>query len=206
MASIEIRNQANDSLLTPKNSALLIIDYQPAQINAVNSMPRSKMLNNIVVAAMAAEAYGLPIILSTVNVAKGSGDTVPTIKNAIGTTKSHDRTSINAWEDREFRNAVIKTARRKLLVCALWTESGMSFPTLDMLGEGYEVYPVVDALGGTSIAAHEAALRRVEMAGARPTSVAQLLCELQRDWNRRETVPDAMRLLYSADIFLNMGG
>ena len=62
-----------------------------------------------------------------------------------------------------------------------------SFPTLDALREGYEVYPVVDAVGGTSVEAHRAALERIVQAGAQPTSWVQLLYELQRDWSRKET-------------------
>lgn len=50
------------------------------------------------------------------------------------------------------------------------------------------------AVGGTSIAAHEAALRRVEQAGAKLISTVQLFCELQRDWKRSETVPAFMSL------------
>lgn len=63
------------------------------------------------------------------------------------------------------------------------------FPTLDALNEGYEVYPVTDAIGGTSLEAHRAALERMVQAGARPTTWNSVHCELQRDWNRTKTVP-----------------
>jgi nicotinamidase-related amidase len=75
---------------------------------------------------------------------------------------------------------------------ALWTEACLTFPSLDALCEGYEVYPVVDAVGGTSVASHEAALRRIEQTGGKPITWVQLLCELQRDWARKETVPAFM--------------
>jgi nicotinamidase-related amidase len=60
----------------------------------------------------------------------------------------------------------------------------VAFPTLDALREGYEVYVVVDAIGGVSTIAHEAAMQRMLQAGARPISVLGLACELQRDWGR----------------------
>lgn len=88
----------------------------------------------------------------------------------------------------------------KLIIAALWTEACLTFPALDRLKEGYEVYVPVDAVGGTSVAAHEAALRRIEQAGGRMISVAQLFCELQRDWKRLETVPAFMNL------FVETGG
>jgi len=80
---------------------------------------------------------------------------------------------------------------------ALWTEACLTFPALDALKEGYEVYVPVDAVGGTSVAAHDAALRRVEQAGAKLISVPQLFCELQRS---SETVPAFMNL------FIETGG
>lgn len=92
------------------------------------------------------------------------------------------------------------TGRRKLIMTALWTEACLTFPALDALKEGYEVYVVVDAVGGTSLAAHDAALRRIEQAGGQLISVPQLFCELQRDWARSESVPAFMNL------FIETGG
>ncbi len=61
---------------------------------------------------------------------------------------------------------------------ALWTEACLTFPTLDALRAGYDVYPVVDAVGGTSVEAHLTGLRRVEQPGVQLISIPQLLCEL----------------------------
>jgi hypothetical protein len=47
-----------------------------------------------------------------------------------------DRTTTNAWEDADFVGAVRATGRRKLIVCALWTEICMAFQALDELREG----------------------------------------------------------------------
>jgi nicotinamidase-related amidase len=91
--------------------------------------------------------------------------------------------------------------RRKLIMTALWTEACLTFPALDALQEGYEVYVPVDAVGGTSVAAHEAALRRIEQAGAKLISRVQLYCELQRDWARDATVPGFMDVFESYDGF-----
>ena len=65
----------------------------------------------------------------------------------------------------------------------------MAFVALDAIREGYDVYPVVDAIGGTSPEAHRAGLDRVTQAGAQPISWVSLACELQRDWARTDTVP-----------------
>jgi nicotinamidase-related amidase len=201
MSSEAIRDPVKDHLLTPKNAALVIIDYQPVQVNSIASMDRQLLVNNIVGTAKAAVAYGLPIVHSTVNVKTGlNKPPIAQLRKVLGNEPTYDRTSINAWEDVEFRNAVKATGRRKLVMTALWTEACLTFPTLDALAEGYEVYAVVDAVGGTSVAAHEAALRRVEQAGGKMISTVQLFCELQRDWNRLVTVPAFINL------FIETGG
>jgi len=197
MSSEPIRDPVSDHLLTPQNAALLIIDYQPTQVNSIKSMDQAKLVENIVTVTKTARAYGLPVVLSTVNVRTGvNKPTVAPLLEAVGNIEAFDRTTINAWEDVEFRKAVQAIGRRKLIMTALWTEACLSFPTLDAIREGYEVFVVVDAVGGTSPLAHETALRRVEQAGAQLISIPSLLCELQRDWARKETVPAFVGLLF----------
>lgn len=201
MASERIRDPKTDHLLTPQNAAFIIIDYQPVQVNSIASMDRQLLVNNIVGASKAAVAYGLPIVHSTVNVKTGlNKPPIPQLRGVLDKFPTYDRTTINSWEDVEFREAVEATGRRKLIMTALWTEACLTFPALDALKEGYEVYVVADAVGGTSLVAHEAALRRIEQAGGRLISVPQLFCELQRDWNRQQTVPAFMNL------FIETGG
>ena len=197
MSSEPIRDPVTDSLLTPQNAALVIIDYQPTQVNSIKSMDHGVLVDHIVKVAKTAIAYGLPIVLSTVNVQTGvNKPTVQPLLDALGNVKSCDRTTINAWEDVEFRKAVEATGRKKLIMTALWTEACLTFPTLDALRAGFDVFPVVDAVGGTSVDAHLTALRRVEQAGAQLISIPQLLCELQRDWARKDTVPAFVSLLF----------
>jgi nicotinamidase-related amidase len=201
MTSETIRDPKKDHLLTPQNSVFIVIDYQPVQVNSIASMDRQLLVNNIVGTAKMAVRYGLPIIHSTVNVKSGlNKPPIPQLQKVLDGYATYDRSSINAWEDVEFKKAVEETGRKKLIMTALWTEACLSFPSLDALSEGYEVYAVVDAVGGTSVAAHEAALRRIEQAGGKMISWTQLLCELQRDWARSETVPAFMEL------FIETGG
>ena len=197
MASEPIRDPGKDHLLPPQNCAFLIIDYQPVQVNSIASMERQRLVSNIVRATKAALLYGLPVVHSTVNVATGiNKPAIKAVRTLLEKFPTYDRTSINAWEDVEFRKAVQATGRKKLVMTALWTEACLTFPALDALREGYEVYAVADAVGGTSVTAHEMALRRIEQAGTKMISVTQLYCELQRDWRRKETVPGFMSLFF----------
>ena len=190
MTSEAIRDPVADHLITPQNSALVLIDYQPEQIATVRSMDHELLIKNAVSTVRAAKAFDLPIVHSTVNVA--SGQVKPTIDELAELLEDDpplDRTTVNSWEDTEFVEAVRATGRQKLIFAALWTEVCMAFAALDALRDGFEVYPVVDAIGGTSPEAHRAGLERVVQAGGQPISWVSFACELQRDWARVETVP-----------------
>ena len=201
MTSEAIRDPRKDHLLTTQNSAFIVIDYQPIQVSSIRSMDQRELVFNIVHTAKAAVSYRLPVVHSTVNVTNGRNKpAIQPLMDVLGAYPTYDRTSINSWEDVEFKQAVVATGRKKLIMAALWTEACLTFPALDAMREGYEVYAVADAVGGTSVAAHDAALRRIEQAGARLISKTQLYCELQRDWSRAETVPGFM------DVFENWDG
>ncbi len=148
--------------------------------------------------ARTAKLYDLPVVLSTVNVSTGRNTpTIHQITDVLPDVVPIDRTSINAWEDEDFVAAIKATGRTKLVMVALWTEVCLVFPALDALREGYEVYPVVDAVAGTSELAHRAGLDRIMQAGAVPVSWIQLACELQRDWNRNATTEGFASIVFA---------
>jgi nicotinamidase-related amidase len=196
MTSAPVRDPLADHLLTPENSAFLLIDYQPSQIAGVHSMDRDLLLKNAVSTVRTIKTFGIPVVHSTINVATGRGQpTLPDLAGLLADDKPLDRTTTNSWEDIEFVQAVHATGRRKLIICALWTEICMAFTALDALREGYEVYPVVDAIGGTSPEAHRAGLDRVMQAGGQPVSWVALAVELQRDWARQDTVAAVIEIV-----------
>jgi nicotinamidase-related amidase len=196
MASLPVRDPVGDHLLTPQNTALVLIDYQPSQFGAVRSMDPGLLLRNIVSTVKTAKAFRIPIVHSTINVATRRGQpTVPELAELLEDDSPIDRTATNAWEDGDFLEAVRATGRRKLIMCALWTEICMAFPTLDALRQGYNVYPVVDAIGGTSKVAHCSGIDRVVQAGAHPIGWVSLAVELQRDWARGETTADVIEVV-----------
>ena len=196
MTSAPVRDPLADHLITPQNAAFLLIDYQPAQIASVRSMDNGLLLENAVSTVRTIKAFEVPVVHSTVNVTSGRGQpTLPELADLLPDDKPLDRTTVNSWEDIEFLEAVHATGRRKLIICALWTEVCMAFTALDALREGYEVYPVVDAIGGTTPEAHRAGLDRVLQAGGQPITWVSLACELQRDWARQDTVQAVIEIV-----------
>jgi nicotinamidase-related amidase len=185
-----IRDPLADTLLTPQNAVLALIDYQPEQYAGVGSVKHEELLAHVTMLGRVATAFALPVVLSTVYVKHGMSGTNKELLEALPGVPEIDRTTMNSWEDPDFRAAVERTGRKKLVIAGLWTEVCVAFPTLDALRDGYEVYVVADAIGGVSRVAHESAMARMTQAGAVPISVLGLACELQRDWGR----PGADRL------------
>jgi nicotinamidase-related amidase len=202
MSSYPVRDQKKDHLITPENAALVIIDYQPVQVDSIGSMDKNVLVNNMVLLVRLAKIFKLPIVLSTVNIKTGMNkETIPELHSQLEGVTSYDRTAVNSWEDKEFYEAVQATGRKKLIMTALWTEACLTFPSLDAMKEGFEIYLMVDCVGGTSVTSHRTALRRLEQAGAKPTTLAQLACELQRDWNRHDTAGEFVKFMEAARLF-----
>jgi nicotinamidase-related amidase len=176
-----------DAILTPSNAAVIFIDYQPQMIFGVANIDRQSMINNTLLLAKAARIFKVPTILTQVETKSFSGYTMPQLLDLFPGQEPIERSSMNSWDSREFVAAVKKTGRRNLVIAALWTEVCLAMPALDAMAADYSVFAVEDACGSTSVAAHDAAMRRIEKAGAIPMTALQVLLEFQRDWARKET-------------------
>jgi nicotinamidase-related amidase len=174
-------------LLTPNNCALALIDFQPQMFFGVQSHDRQTIQNNVVGLTKAAQVFKVPTILSTVETESFSGPTFKALTDAIPNNKPIERSSMNSWEDEKFVAAVKATGKKKLIIAGLWTEVCVVLPTLEALRDGYQVYVVTDACGGTTPEAHERAIQRVTQAGAIPVTWQQVMLEWQRDWSRKES-------------------
>jgi nicotinamidase-related amidase len=181
-------------LLTPSNSAIILIDHQPQMLFGVQSADRQTVINNTVGLAKTAKVFQAPIILTTVAANSFSGPLHPQIQEVFPDQKPIDRTSMNSWEDENFLAAVKKTGRKKLIIAALWTEVCLAFPTVSAIKDGYEVYIVTDASAGTTQEAHNMSIQRMIQAGAIPVTWQSVLLEYQRDWARQDTYDSVMEI------------
>jgi nicotinamidase-related amidase len=182
-------------LLTPDSCVVALIDYQPQMFFGTTSHDRMVILQNVQAVAKAAKLFKVPTILSTVAAKTFSGDMLSEVQSVFPEYVPIDRTSMNAWEDVNFRKAIEATGKKKVVIAGLWTEACVSFPTVQMINEGYEIYVPTDSCGDISVEAHERAVQRIVQAGAVPMTSLQLMFELQRDWGRSETYEGCMDIL-----------
>jgi len=187
--------RSEKGLLTPDNCVVTLIDHQPQMLFGVTSIDRQTLVNNVVGFAKAARVFDVPLILSTVETKAFSGNIWPQLKSIYPQQTPIERSSMNSWDDANFVAAVQKTGKKKIVLAGLWTEVCVAFPTVQAIHDGYEVYVVEDLCGDLDARTHEAAMRRVEQAGAKPVTWIQVMLEWQRDWAHRETYNAVMDIV-----------
>lgn len=173
---------------TAANSIILLIDHQIGLLASTRDTTTvAELKNNIVGLARTAKALAIPVILSTSNAQFQNGDILPELKELFPEEAIIRRTGIiNAYEDPTFRAALEKivdtTGRDHIIIAGTTIGTCTAFPTLSMLNDGYQVFPVIDAAGAWNKYEVDAALARMVQAGAEPVTTFALACELQEDW------------------------
>jgi len=169
---------------TADDCALILIDYQQEMFEVIRSETSADLVEmHVRLLAKTAKAYDVPIVLSTVGVGAGfNGPTLPSILSELEGIEPIDRTSMNAFEDEAFVEAVEATGRKRLIIGGLHTEICLTFASVQALKVGYDVMYITDAVGGRSQVAHRTGIERLAHAGAVPTTALADTTELFRDW------------------------
>jgi nicotinamidase-related amidase len=172
------------SVWKAEDCTLVLIDYQNEMFEIIRSETSADVVElNVRLLAKTAKAFGMPIVLSTVGVGYGfNGPTLPAVLSELDGIDPIDRSSMNAFEDTSFSQAVKATERKRLIIAGLHTEICLTFASAAALKEGYDVLYVTDAVGGRSQVAHRTAIERLAHAGAVPTTALAVTTELFRDW------------------------
>lgn len=184
-------------LYTAEDTAVVFIDHQPQMTFGVAGTDRATLVNNVTLLAKVAKEYKVPTILTAVETESFSGYIWPQLLDVFPGQPIVERTSMNSWDDEGFRAAIRATGRKNILMTGLWTEVCVTWPTIEMIAEGYNIYVVEDCCGATSPAAQEAALSRMVQAGATRLTTIGALLEFQRDWKNREHYNALMGILKS---------
>ena len=189
------RAPEEDPFLSPTNSALILIDYQPHILMGVRNIPHEDLINNTTGLIKSAVHFGIPIIYSHVGVGlKGSK---PFLKELVALAPDAviiDRTNVNAWEEPEFVAAVAATGRKKLIMGGLWTDVCLAYPAIEAAQAGYDVHVPEDTIGSITQMSHENGMKRMLQAGVKAVTWNVVLAELQRDHARAETETQTTRI------------
>lgn len=172
-------------VFTAENAAMLLIDHQVGTISWTNSHNIAEIKRNALSLARIATAFKMPLVLTSSMEGEIQGPLLPELAKIAPEAFAQriQRAGIvNAMHDENFNKAVKATGRKKVIVAGITTEVCVVFPVLQLLDEGYEVQVVTDASASFTRIGDDAALRRMEQAGAIITSTSQIISELAVDW------------------------
>lgn len=110
---------------------------------------------------------------------------------------------VNAWAYPDFRNAVLATGRKNLIMAGVTTDVCLIFPTIDAALEGFAVQAVMDASGSPGHLSEEFSRQRMHDAGVVQTASNTLMAEIAQDWS----TPAGQQLitLLFTDVFPALG-
>ena len=189
MATKYEENVGPAEVLTPENSALLLIDHQVGLMQLVRDMTPEEYKNNVIGLAKTAKHFNLPVILTTSRDYGPNGPILPELKKLFPEVAVIRRTGvINAWRWPAFRQAVDTTGRKKLIIAGISDATCLQFPALDAVKEGYDVHAVIDASGAVSVHEREATISILSQAGVKIRNWWSIGAEIEADWRRDEAL------------------
>lgn len=165
------------------NAALLLVDHQTGLISLVQDFTPNEFKNNVLATAACGKYFGLPIILTTSFENGPNGPLVPELKEMFPDAPYIARPGqINAWDNKDFLDAIKKTGKKQLIIAGVVTEVCVAFPALSAIEAGFEVFVVTDASGTFNDVTRHSAWLRMQAAGVQLINWFGMACELHRDW------------------------
>jgi nicotinamidase-related amidase len=165
---------------TRENTAVLLIDHQVGLFTGVRDISVGDLKHNVVGLAKAAKVLGLPIVPVTTARDSMWGPTIPELKAVLG-EDILDRSTVNAWDEPRFVEAVKATKRNHLIIAGLSFEVCASLPAISAKREGFEPIIAMDACGTFTSDKHEAGIARLTTLGIEVSDYATLMVEIMAD-------------------------
>lgn len=177
-------------MFDPTTVQLLFADLQDSTVDLSVTNSAATIRRAARTLAELAKALSIPITLSMAPRRGGPGVIVE-LTEALPNLGVNIRSGPSCFDHRDTRDALTATGRPVLAICGVTTERVILSTALDGLALGFQVAVVVDASGALSTRSEDAALRQIEAAGGKTTSVASLVSEMVRDF----TTPQGSRVI-----------
>lgn len=170
----------------PADTALLLIDHQVGTMQLIHNLDRDRVKANTLALAEAGRTLGLPIVLTSSQEDRLQGPLMPELAALLPdefAARVRRAGVVNAWTDAGFRDAVLATGRRNLVMAGVTTDVCLVFPAIDAVAEGFRVQAVLDASGSPFALSDELAQQRMQAGGVVLTATNTLIAELAQDWS-----------------------
>ena len=165
--------------ITRDSTALLVVDIQERFVPVIDNA--DGVVENSVVAIRAARELGLPVLL-TEQYPKGLGSTVPDIVDALGDAyEPLEKTTFSACGVEDVGARLRHGDIGSVVVVGIEAHVCVLQTALDLLGQGYDVFPVANAISSRSGENRTLGLERMRQSGAVLISTEMLIFELLSD-------------------------
>ena len=172
----------NTLILT--QSALTIIDMQEAFRTKISDF--TDVSKRIVTMVKAAKLLHLPIVV-TEQYPKGLGHTAEEIRDVLPESiEIIEKTTFSSCGVEPFRAQLDAVGAKQILVCGIEAHICVNQTVHDLIATGFQVHLLTDCITARKKRNRKAGLRKMELAGAIPSSVEMAIFEMMRDAKHNE--------------------
>lgn len=179
----------SNSKFTAENSALLLIDHQMGTMKLIKNIPLEEVQKKTMALAKMAKVLNIPVVFTSSQEYAAQGPLMPELETILPEAfeKRIKREGIvNCWEHKDFRDAVLATGKKNLIMAGVTTDVCLVYPTISAVEEGFNVQAVMDASGSPFDLSENLSQQRMAKAGVVLTATNTLMAEIAQDWARPE--------------------
>jgi len=165
------------ALLSQEDSVLMVIDMQG---NLYESMQdKSFLLENVRKLVRGMQVFGIPVIV-TEQIPEKLGPTIEPVVSLLPDAPRIPKSDFSCCGEEKIMKALKALERRQVLLCGIETHVCVYQTAVDLLGFGYDVHLVADAVSSRTVLNREIGIRKLRDEGARLASTEMVLFELIR--------------------------
>jgi nicotinamidase-related amidase len=165
------------ALLSVEDSVLMVIDMQG---NLYESMQDKQfLLENVQKLIRGMQVFGIPVIV-TEQIPEKIGPTIAPVAELLPDAPRISKSDFSCCGDEKIMKALKAVERRQVLLCGIETHVCVCQTAVDLLGFGYDVHLVADAVSSRTVLNREIGIRKMCDEGARLASTEMVLFELIR--------------------------
>ena len=164
-------------MLDLDDTFLLLIDMQDRLFRAMSG--KKALLESVRKLSAGIRVFGLPIV-ATEQYPEGIGKTIPEVAEFLDDCKGHPKNELQLLLKQRVFGRVVLNTRNQVLVAGIEAHVCVYQTVMDLIGEGFEVQVVADAVSSRTIRNREIGLQKMRDAGVAITSVEIVLFELLR--------------------------
>lgn len=164
-------------VLEPAKAVLVVIDVQEKLCSAMDPDALPQLTRNAGILLESAKELAIPVIF-TEQYVKGLGRTLSVLREKAAAASCHEKLTFSCCGNEDFSEQLDETGRKQVIVCGMETHVCVLQTVIDLLGDGFDVHVVKDAVLSRSADNKQTAIEAMVLAGAVPSSTETIVFQL----------------------------